>query len=62
MEKKKIIKIEFPMKVTCFHRSKDPEEEPELVVMNIEVDDAQVPAYMAKCAKCGCEILIDFNP
>ncbi len=61
MKRKKVM-VEFPMAVDCVHPSEDPEEGPELVPMDIEVDDPEVPSYNAKCPKCGREVFIDFNP
>jgi len=60
--KRKIVKVEIPMAVDCIHPSEDPEEGPEFISMDIEVDDPEIPTYTAKCPKCGCKVLIDFNP
>jgi len=59
---KKIVKVELPMAVDCVHPHEDPEEGVELIPMDIEVDDPEVPSYTAKCPKCGREVFIDFNP
>lgn len=54
------IMVKFSMDVDCVHRPEDPDADLELVPMDIEIDDDDVPAYTAKCPKCGAEVLISF--
>jgi len=46
--------IKIPIEVMCCHEDGN-------IEMNIEVDDSEVPSYLAKCPKCGKETIISFG-
>jgi len=58
----KTFMVKIPMQISCWHPAQDPDEEPELVDMSIEICDPEVPSYRAICPKCGREVIFTFDP
>jgi hypothetical protein len=48
--------VKIPLYLYCQHKNKN-----EYVAMKVETLDPEVPSYMAKCPKCGKEVVFDFD-
>jgi hypothetical protein len=46
--------VKIPLYLYCHHKN-------EYVIMKVETLDPEVPSYMAKCPKCGKEVVFDFD-
>jgi hypothetical protein len=46
--------VKLPLYLYCQHKN-------EYVIMKVQTLDPEVPSYMAKCPKCGKEVVFDFD-
>jgi hypothetical protein len=48
--------VKIPLYLYCHHKNEN-----EYVIMKVQTLDPEVPSYIAKCPRCGKEVVFDFD-